>query len=181
MAEIKITVDDGEILDRLRELKSETRVKVWANAILELARRQARQRIGTGFGQTKVAESVRIDLRGPEAEVYTDDYIAIHVHQGGPIRSRNGKKLAIPLPNGASAKYNPQRLFARDLGRSVPLIKLQSRGGNELLFREPGEGEKLEEPLFVLKDETRSQRPRPWFPTLAEAEAETIRFFKEDL
>jgi len=33
---------------------------------------------------------------------------------------------------------------------------------------------------FVLKDATRPQRPRPWWPTQAEAEAETVRYFKEN-
>ena len=178
--EIKLTVDDGETIARLKALKAETRVKVWAEAIAELARRQARQRIGTGFGQTTVAESVRVDLRGPKAEVYTDDPIAVHVHFGGPIRSRNGRRLAIPLPNGSTAKYNPKRLFARDLSRSMPLFKIRSRGGTELLFRRPGKGEQLEAPLFVLKDQTAAQRPRPWFPSVAEAETETVRFFEED-
>ena len=179
MAAVEFVVDARDVLASLKKLRSKVNVKVWADAILELARRQARARIGTGFGNDKVAESVRIDLRGPVGEVYTDDKIAVHVHQGGPIRSGNGRRLAIPLPTSSTERYNSGRHFARDVARSHPLFKLTSKKGNELLFPRPERGEELGPPLFVLKDQTRPQLPRPWWPTHEEAREETKRFFEE--
>ena len=178
--EVKFKVDDREVLARLAELRSEDRVTAWAEAILQLTKEHARERIGGPFG-SRIAEYVEMEVRGETAEIRMNRqnaYIGAHVHFGGPIRTRNGKPLAIPLPTASSRKYNPDQLFARLL--TVPLFKLTSRAGNELLFRKPEKKQALEPPLFVLKEETRPQRPRPWWPTQAEAEARTKKYFEEE-
>ena len=178
--ELKLAVDDREIAATLAKLRATVSAPVLGEILLELAQRKARNKLGKNFGESVVARSVELDLRGDhQVEVYSDNPIAIHVHTGGPIRSRNGKKLAIPLPNESTAKYNPRRTFARDL--SVPLLAITSKKGNRLLFRDPGKNGKLEPPLFVLKSETKAQKPRQWFPSVAEAQAELTRFINEEL
>ena len=179
--EIRFKVDDRDTLELLKNLRSEDRVTAWSEAILELAIRSARERIGGKFGEQQIAAHIELDNRGDSAEIRmdrTNAYIGEHVHFGGPIRSRNGKMLAIPLPNESTAKYNPHRRFAS--AQTVELFKLRSKKGNELLFVRPEKGKPLEKPLFVLKRETAPQAARPWWPTQAEAEAETVRYFKEN-
>lgn len=177
---LKFRVEDQEVLDRLKELSAEDKLQAWAEAILRMAIRNAETKIGGTFGK-RISTFIELEIRGENAEIRTDrqnGYIGTHVHFGGPIRTRSGKPLAIPLPNEATAKYNPERLFAREL--TIKMFRLKSRAGNELLFRKPGKQENLEKPLFVLKNVTAPQRPRPWWPTQEEAEAETIRYFNEN-
>ena len=178
--ELKFKVDNRAVLDLLKDLSGEEKVTVWAEAILQLAVRNAESKIGGSFGR-RIGQFVEMDVRGETAVIRMDRqnaYIGEHVHFGGPIRPRDGKPLAIPLPTPSTQKYNPDRVFARNV--SAPMFKLTSKAGNRLLFRKPEKGQKLEEPLFVLKDVTRPQRPRPWWPTQAEAEAETVRYFEEN-
>lgn len=179
MLNIKIKVDDREVIKKIEGLSPEGRMYAWARAIRELAEENARNRLGGGpFGE-RIADTVRHRVSGLHAEIAPEGqegYIGVHVHFGGPINI--GKKLAIPLPNESTRKYNPKRLFAKE--QKFRMFKLRSRNGNELLFRKPGKGEKLEKPLFVLKDATAPQKPRPWWPTAAEVEAATDKFFEEN-
>lgn len=180
---IRFEVNDAETLAQLHGLSIDAFVEGWAEAVLQLAKKNAREKIGGKFGEKTVAGSIEQQSHGVTAEVYTggpSGYIAEHVQTGGVVRSRNGKPLAIPLPNEATDAYNPNRLFARELKLRLPLFKLRSKKGNDLLFRKPGKGEKLEKPLFVLKAETRPQAPRPWWPTDAEVEKATMEFFEEN-
>ena len=170
-----LELDIGPALELLRRLSPALRMKAWAEVVAELARRNARNRVVGRFG-LEVAEKVEFDIHGDTADVYVDNPIAVHVHFGGPIRSRNGRRLAIPLDNATSRRENPRRLFARDLGMTTPLLR---RG--DLLFRAPEKGRRLGAPLFVLRTQTRPQRPRPWWPTPQEAMDETERFIAEDL
>ena len=177
---VRFLVDDREVLETLKALGEQDVMTAWSEAILQLVKRHAASRIGGTFGQ-EIARSVQVTRRGRTATIAMNTaraYIGEHVHFGGPIRSHNGKRLAIPLPTASTAKYNPKRIFASGLRER--LFKITSKKGNELLFRRPGKGQELEPPLFVLKDATRPQRPRPWWPTQAEAEAETVRYFKEN-
>ena len=178
--ELKFRVDDRAVLEKLKELSGEDIATVWAEAILQLAVRKAETSIGGKFGR-QIAGYIETEMHGTRAVIRMDRqnaYIGEHVHFGGPIRTRDGKPLAIPLPTQSTLKYNPDRLFARNV--SVPLFKITSKAGNKLLFRKPEKGQTLEAPLFVLKKATRPQRPRPWWPTQEEAEAETVRYFEEN-
>jgi len=153
----------------------------WAEAVQRFAKERALAVIGKrDFGRL-MSDTVQKQVSGDTAEVYVGDknaFIAEHVHLGGPIRSRNGKPLAIPLNNASTAKWNPRRLFAREL--KTPLFMLKSKAGNKLLFAKPGKGEKLGPPLFALVDQTRPQRPRPWFPAQSEADAVSAEFFRKE-
>lgn len=170
--------------EELGGLSPEAFMAAWTEAVRKLAAEKA-LRLGTNVGP-RAANSIVFRIESARSEIWldesegTDGRMAAHIHFGGPIRSHNGKTLAIPLPNESTRKYNPRRLFARELKGKVDLFKLKSRSRNELLFRRPGKGEKLEKPLFVLKEQTRSQRPRPWWPTAEEVDAATTAYFDEN-
>ena len=127
------------------------------DAVYEEARKNA---IGLGgqFGQ-RIARSLRTRVDGMTGIVSSDGadgYIGLHVHQGGPVRSRNGKMLAIPT------RYNDQKdVFASDRN-DLMLVKSRRRC---YLFKELTEpGAVLGKPLYVLTRETKPQKPRPWWP-----------------
>lgn len=170
--------------EELSGLSPEAFMAAWTEAVRQLVEKKA-LRLGTNIGP-RIADSIAFRIGAEQSEIWLDEnegtegYIGAHIHFGGPIRTRSGKPLAIPLPNESTRKYNPRRLFARELKSSTRLFKLKSRAGNELLFRRPGKGEKLEKPLFVLKDQTKSQKPRPWWPEPEEVEAATKTFFDEN-
>ena len=167
-----------ENADALREavdgLTGEEFAELWAEAAMRLAKKNAEREIGTGFGRSVVAAGVRAEtFPGGRAEV-SADYIGTHVHLGGPIASRKGKDLAIPLDTEASRRHNPQRLFARELDR-IKLFAVLTKSGKKLLFRrrEKGEKDNGEGPLFVMLRQTRPQKARPWWPTEAEVDDAT--------
>ena len=80
-------------------------------------------RLGSRLGP-RIARSLRTTVNGLEGEVLAaeaDGYVGLHVHQGGSIRSRNGKVLAIPT------KWNPDKeTFARNRD-DLQLIKSKKR------------------------------------------------------
>ena len=181
---VKFKVEVPRTPEELGGLSPDAFMAAWTEAIRKLAEGKA-LRLGTNIGP-RIADSIAFRIGAEQSEIWLDEsggtegYIGAHIHFGGPIRSHNGKTLAIPLPNESTLKYNPKRLFARELKGKVGLFRLKSRSGNELLFRKPGKGEKLEKPLFVLKDQTRPQRARPWWPDDAEVEGATVNFFEEN-
>ncbi|MBR4253922.1 MAG: hypothetical protein IKQ16_02415 [Lentisphaeria bacterium] len=180
---LQIKVESSNDLQELASsVSSEEFVELWAEAVMRLAKKNAEREAGTGFGRRVVAEGVRAETFPGRAEV-TADYIGEHVHTGGPIASRNGKDLAIPLDTPASRQFNPQRLFARELN-AIRLFPVKTKRGKKLLFRVPEKGEKnakQEGPLFVVLHQTRPQRARPWWPTQEEAESASEKLLKSYL
>lgn len=159
---IKIRIDTQadaiEVLENFDPAEfSEALVEGITDAVYEEARKNA---IGLGgqFGQ-RIARSLRTRVDGMTGIVSSDGadgYIGLHVHQGGPVRSRNGKMLAIPT------RYNDQKdVFASDRN-DLMLVKSRRRC---YLFKELTEpGAVLGKPLYVLTRETKPQNPRPWWP-----------------
>jgi hypothetical protein len=174
--ELRIKLENADALrEAVDGLTGEEFAELWAEAVMRLAKKNAEREIGTGFGRSVVAAGVRAEtFPGGRAEV-SADYIGVHVHEGGPIASRNGKDLAIPLDTEASRQYNPQRLFARELDK-IKLFAVLTKSGKKLLFRAREKGEKAdpnEGPLFVMLRQTRPQKARPWWPTEAEVDEAT--------
>lgn len=171
---LRITVANADALkDVADKLTGEEFLELWSEAVMRLAKKNAEDVIKGSFWRT-VADGVRAETFPGRAEV-TADYIGVHVHEGGPIASRNGKDLAIPLDTPGSRLYNPRRLFARELDK-IRLFAVLTKSGKKLLFRAREKGEKPdpdEGPLFVMLRQTRPQKPRPWWPTDAEADKAT--------
>ena len=181
--ELRIRLENADALrEAVDGLTGEEFVELWAEAAMRLAKKNAEKAVGNGFGRSVVAGGVRAETFPGRAEV-TADYLGTHVHLGGPITSRNGKDLAIPLDTPASRRYNPHRLFARELN-AISLFPVRTKGGKKLLFRKPKKGEKnaqQEGPLFVVLRQTRPQKARPWWPTREEAETATEKLLKSYL
>lgn len=176
---LKISVDAREVENLVpdAEISPERLLRVWKKAMKNLAIQNAQAAAegsgGRGFWQREVIPSVHDEIVGDQAVVYSDSYIAEHVHTGGVIRPVKSRFLAIPLPgNGERGKwpsdYGEDELFAKT-----------SKAGNLLLFERPGKGRELKAPLFVLKEQV-TQKPRPWWPTSEQVDAETARVLEED-
>ena len=171
--ELRIRLENADALREAEEgLTGEEFVELWAEAAMRLAKKNAEKAAGNGFGRSVVAGGIRAETFPGRAEV-TTEYIGAHVHLGGPIASRNGRDLAIPLDTEATRRHNPRRLFARELG--IHLFSVLTKSGKKLLFRrrEKGEKDNGEGPLFVMLRHTRPQKARPWWPAEAEADEAT--------
>lgn len=132
----------------------------------DLAQKNAREKLKGRFG-AKIARSVEIDLDGQT--IYCSSYIGEHAHEGGTIRAKNGKNLAIPINQMARESGEWPReipdLFAVNVGRKVFLAK-ESADGKNLDF------------WFVLKPQV-YQDPRPWWPDDDEVLARAKQFLED--
>ena len=134
-------------------------------------------RLGSRLGP-RIARSLSTTVSGLEGEVLAsgaDGYVGLHVHQGGPVRSRNGKILAIPT------KWNPDKeTFARNRD-DLQLIKSKKRKKCYLFKKLTAPGEVLGRPLYVLTPRTRPQKPRPWWPNSKDLDTLVEKFIRENL
>lgn len=176
--EIKFKVDDAETIAKLRGLSIDAFVEQWADAVWELARKNAKEKLGGGKFSKKAADSIRVDVQGVNAEIYPGSgewKAAVHAHTGGPVRSGNGKVLAIPT------KWNDNKDdFASTYGENYFVVLRSKKRNRAYLFKNPGKGEKLGRPMFVLTPKTKPQKPRPWWPDEMQVQSETIRFFEDN-
>ena len=136
--------------------------------------------LGSRLGP-RIERSLRTTVNGLEGEVLAsgaDGYVGLHVHQGGPVRSRNGKILAIPT------KWNPhkdQEIFARNYPEELQVIKSKRKNRAYLFKKLLTPGEVLGRPLYVLTPRTRPQKPRPWWPDSKDLDTLVEKFIRENL
>lgn len=177
MLKISVEIKNVEDLARIHDITPDRFMRMWAIAVKNLAKGNAQEAAraskGHSFWQREILPSVHEDVEGDQATVYSDSYIAEHVHTGGPIRPRNRRYLAIPLPWNKKRNKHPSDYASNALFAKV------SKAGNLLLFKRPAKGKELEKPLFALKEEV-LQKPRPWWPDQAAVDAETERFFRKN-
>jgi len=181
--EIKITVNDADTLKQINGLSVEAHMEAWAEAVLQLAQKRARERLGGGFGK-RIADSVQARTSGLKSDISTsgpEGYIGEAVQQGGTFRARSGKLLAIPIHPWMKKGGQYAGLFPRVFQEKahIPLFLIKSKKGNRLLFQKPEKGQKLEAPFFVLKETTR-HKPRPWWPEKTEVEIATNEYFEDN-
>ena len=165
--QIRIKVNDLETLSALAKLTPEQYMRAWSTVVKQAAEKNLRDRIGGDFGHDLARSAVQIDETPLRHDVYVggeNGYIAEHVHTGGVIRPKNSKYLAIPIDRSVKG------LFARE----VPDLVFMRANGKAFLARQM---KRKIKPLFVLAKQTKPQRPRPWFPDRAEADAVTTNFF----
>ena len=165
--QIRIKVNDLETLSALAKLTPEQYMRAWSTVVKQAAEKNLRDRIGGDFGHDLARSAVQIDETPLRHDVYVggeNGYIAEHVHTGGVIRPKNSKYLAIPIDRSVKG------LFARE----VPDLVFMRANGKAFLARQM---KRKIKPLFVLVKQTKPQRPRPWFPDQAEAQAVTDNFF----
>lgn len=131
----------------------------WSVEVGNQARKNAMAHGGRSFWRREVAGSVQEDVTGPDtATVYSTSPIAHHVHEGGIIRPKNGRMLAIPLTDEARKRW-PREWPADEL------FIIRRRNGDKdqaVLARKKGKRGIIEN-MYVLKSWV-DQDPRPWWP-----------------
>lgn len=187
--EMKLKIDvkvepEGDLLEELRGLSPERFLRAWAIFTKNLARNNAQKAAsgsgGRSFWQREILQSIHDSVGADSATVYSDSYIAEHVHTGGVIRPRTRKYLAIPL-DPRLKKKGPGDVAWRTPDKE-PVFLPRKRGPGWVMMDYAGRGKrKYLEPKFALVPETLPQRPRPWWPSDEDIEKETRRFFEEDL
>lgn len=131
---------------------------LWAVAVADKARENARQKsTGGGFWES-VSDSVKSTAIGLEAEIYTEHVAAAHKQFGGVIRARRVKHLTIPITAEAYGKtvsdFSARNLFC-----------FTSKSLNKILSYTDASGEL--HPLFVLKESV-TQKAYHWWPSDAD-------------
>ena len=182
--ELKIVMDVAQVQKELHGLDPERFMRAWAVAIKNLAKRNAQEAAakngGRSFWQREILPSVHEEVQRATAIVSSDSYIAEHVHTGGVIRPKTRKYLAIPLDKSLRRKGPTSLRWHTDDGE--PVFLPRRRGPGWVMFDYAGRGKNRKlRPRFALVPETAPQKPRPWWPTQDEAEAESALFFQDFL
>ena len=174
--ELKITVNDRDVLEQLSKLTPRQFMIAWTTAVKQYAQKKAREKIGGDFGDLIARHSILTDDSDPDRhEIYTggeNGYIAEHIHTGGVIRPRERKYLAIPIDKSVKGKY--PREYAGDL----LVWRKKDDGPNGRAYLAKPMKKKLK-PLWILMRQV-TQKPRPWWPDNMEVQSETIRFFNDN-
>lgn len=145
--------------------------KTWGTAVANEAKNNARAKGGRSFWK-KIADSTRLHSVSKRAgTVQCFDYIGEHKEYGGPIRAKNGKYLTIPI-NAMSKGYTVGEME----NRGVDVFRLP--GTKVLVTAHPG-GDFTA--LYALVEETKPQRPDPWWPKESWVMAEGIKHAKAHL
>lgn len=137
-------------------------------AMRDKAEKNARSVIGNGgFGQD-IAEGIRTRSEGASVTIdhksNDTNRLAQHVHEGGPIRSPTRPYLAIPLMKNLK-EYASAHTWRTPNGKPIVVRKKNDGPRGRAYLAEPqGKRGKLKF-LYVLKKETKPQRPRPWWPS----------------
>lgn len=137
-------------------------------AMRDKAEKNARSVIGNGgFGQD-IAEGIRTRSEGASVTIdhksNDTNRLAQHVHEGGPIRSPTRPYLAIPLMKNLK-EYASAHTWRTPNGKPIVVrVKEDGPHGRAYLAEPQGKRGKLKY-LYVLKKETKPQRPRPWWPS----------------
>ena len=171
---IRLAVNLSELLSEKEKMEINGRLpdfvaKTLAVALRDLAEANARKRIGNGgFGQ-ELAEGVRTRADGMTVTIdHTSNdtnHLAEHVHDGGIIRPRYRRYLAIPIDESVQKEYASIHTWATDDGKPIFIRKKEDGPNGRAYLAEPrGKRGKLKF-LYVLLRQTKPQRPRPWWPT----------------
>ena len=95
--EVKITVDYKDAVQGLDEISSKRFMKAWAIAIKNLAKHNVQEKAnesnGRSFWQREILPSIHEEVGDAYASIYSDSYIAQHVHDGGVIQQGSHDSL----------------------------------------------------------------------------------------
>lgn len=132
-----------------------------SGSLAKLAQNNARNCVGGGFGKQTVADSVKATTDGSgQMGIYSDSYIAEHVHLGGVIRPKNAKMLAIPIDDSARG-VSPRQEWDQ---RGLFILRRKTDGADRAYIAETRGKRQVVRLLYVLKRSV-TQKPRPWWPT----------------
>ena len=143
--------------------------------LVNRARLNARKKGGRGFW-AKIGNSVTSEQGENVLRVKSEMPEAIHAEYGGVIRARFRAMLTIPVHG--DAKRKDAEFFKLKYGEKFFLLRSDKKA---LLVVQTGRGKAAKiKPIFVLKRETKVQKPRPWWLTDAQIDKvlnDNIRFW----
>ena len=148
----------------------------------DLAENSARRVIGNGgFGQ-EIAEGIRTKTDGASVTIdHTSNdtnHLAQHVHEGGVIRPKNKRYLAIPIDKSVKGEKASVHSWATEDKEPLFIRRKEDGPNGRAYLAEPrGKRGKLKF-LYVLVRETKPQKPRPWWPSEEEFSELTERELK---
>ena len=171
--QVKISIKDEEIIKHLEKLSPKKLIHGWAEEIVTLAIENAKKKKqevnGRSFWQREVIGSVHSTEHENHAVVYSDNYIAEHVHTGGIVKPTNHKNLAIPIDKSAKGKR------ASEWGNQLIFVFRRQKNGPKRTYLALPMKRKVKF-LYVLKPQV-YQKPRPWWPDDEQIKSTTVRFF----
>ena len=188
---ISLHLDVRHFLTQIKKLDVEDRIpefvaKTLAARIRDVLETRIREKIGNGGFGRELAEGIRTYADGPMLVVdhRSNDttHLAEHVQQGGVIRPKRHRYLAIPIDKSVRGEWPSDHSWATDDGK--PVFLRRKSGPGWIMAEKRGKKKEIK-PLFALVPETKPQRPRPFWLTDAEtmtlAEKETAWWLEKTL
>ena len=112
--QIIFEADLNKMTEELQELSPERFLRILAVAVKNMAKRNAHEagKGGKSFWQREIMPSIREEVSPDHFSVYSDSYIAAHIHHGGEIKPEESQFLAqivrIPSQKHAANLETPQ-------------------------------------------------------------------------
>lgn len=171
---LSIRMDIKDFLSAAEKMQLEARLpefvaKTLAAAVRDKIENNIRSKIGTGpFGQ-ELAGGIRSKAEGPNLLVdhVTNDtnHLAEHVQDGGVIRPKERKYLAIPIDKSVKGERASIHTWATPDGEPLFIRKKEDGPRGRAYLAEPRGKRGKPKFLYVLVRQTKPQRPRPYWPT----------------
>lgn len=143
--------------------------KTVAVSMRDLAENNARDKLGKGKFASEIAAGIRAKADGMTVTVdhasNDTNHLAEHVHVGGPIKSSNGKMLAIPIDKSVRGEWASVHRWNTPDGKPLFLRKKEDGPRGRAYLAEPQGKKGKPKVLYVLTRETKPQKARPWWPT----------------
>ena len=138
-------------------------------SLRDLAENNARKNLGSGRFAAEIAAGIRAKADGMNITLdhasNDTNHLAEHVQEGGPVRSRNGKMLAIPIDKSVRGEWASVHRWNTPDGKPLFLRKKEDGPRGRAYLAEPQGKKGKPKVLYVLTRETKPQRARPWWPT----------------
>ena len=143
--------------------------KTVAVSMRDLAENNARDKLGKGKFASEIAAGIRAKADGMTVTLdhasNDTNHLAEHVHVGGPVKSSNGKMLAIPIDKSVRGEWASVHRWNTPDGKPLFLRKKEDGPRGRAYLAEPQGKKGKPKVLYVLTRETKPQKARPWWPT----------------
>ena len=143
--------------------------KTVAVSMRDLAENNARDKLGKGKFASEIAAGIRAKADGMTVTVdhasNDTNHLAEHVHVGGPVKSSNGKMLAIPIDKSVRGEWASVHRWNTPDGKPLFIRKKEDGPRGRAYLAEPQGKKGKPKVLYVLTRETKPQKARPWWPT----------------
>ena len=138
-------------------------------SLRDLAETNARKNLGNGRFSGEIAAGIRANADGMNITVdhasNDTNHLAEHVEVGGPVRSSNGRMLAIPIDRSVRGEWASVHRWNTPDGKPLFIRKKEDGPRGRAYLAEPQGKKGKPKVLYVLTRETKPQKARPWWPT----------------